>query len=179
MYNKQLDTFIKVADLGSLNKAAVALYISPTAIMKQINSLEQQINLKLFYRTNKGYLLTEEGKMFYHEAKKIISFSNKTINKIQKYSKEKKFILRIGSSFLNPYNELLEILKKYNLEDYYKIKIYPFNDDATNVLSIIDSLGTHFDFIIGTCESKRWLKKIIFLNLVKQNSAYAFQISIL
>lgn len=36
MYNRQLDTFICVADAGSFSKAAEALYVSATAVMKQI-----------------------------------------------------------------------------------------------------------------------------------------------
>ncbi len=40
MYNHLLDTFIKVTDAGSFNKAAEELFISPNAIMKQINLLE-------------------------------------------------------------------------------------------------------------------------------------------
>lgn len=38
MYNPALDTFICVADCGSFTKASERLYISPTAVMKQINS---------------------------------------------------------------------------------------------------------------------------------------------
>ncbi|MBS5468461.1 MAG: LysR family transcriptional regulator [Clostridium sp.] len=41
MYNTQLETFITVADLGSFNKAAEALYISAPAVTKQINLLER------------------------------------------------------------------------------------------------------------------------------------------
>ncbi|MDU8688514.1 helix-turn-helix domain-containing protein [Faecalibacterium wellingii] len=37
MYNHQLETFIRVADAGSFNKAAEESYITPTAIIKQIN----------------------------------------------------------------------------------------------------------------------------------------------
>ena len=40
MYNPMLDTFITVADYGSFTKAAAQLYISPTAVMKQMNALE-------------------------------------------------------------------------------------------------------------------------------------------
>ena len=36
MYNHQLETFIRVADAGSFNKAAEESYITPTAIIKQI-----------------------------------------------------------------------------------------------------------------------------------------------
>ena len=41
MYNHQLDTFLKVAELGSFNKAAEALFISAPAIIQQINLLEE------------------------------------------------------------------------------------------------------------------------------------------
>ena len=43
MYNPQLDTFIRVADAGSFNKAAEAAYITPTAVIKQINLLESDL----------------------------------------------------------------------------------------------------------------------------------------
>lgn len=62
MYNPQLDTFIKVADVGSFSKATVELYIMPTAVIKQINSLEKELNLQLFVRTHRGITLTPEGK---------------------------------------------------------------------------------------------------------------------
>ena len=42
MYNPQLDTFICVVEAGSFSKAADKLYISPPAVIKQINSLEKQ-----------------------------------------------------------------------------------------------------------------------------------------
>ena len=47
MYNPQIETFIKVAD-GSFNKAAQELYITPTAVIKQINLLEKSLDLVLF-----------------------------------------------------------------------------------------------------------------------------------
>ncbi|PWL99315.1 MAG: hypothetical protein DBY04_01520 [Clostridiales bacterium] len=37
MHNPQLDTFIAVTEQGSFSKAAEKLYITPTAVMKQIN----------------------------------------------------------------------------------------------------------------------------------------------
>ena len=41
MYNPQLETFLRVADAGSFNKAAEESYITPTAVIKQINLLEE------------------------------------------------------------------------------------------------------------------------------------------
>ena len=56
MYNKHLETFICVADLGSFSKAAEALYISSTAVIKQINLLEQERNEKLFDSTQRAII---------------------------------------------------------------------------------------------------------------------------
>lgn len=54
MYNRHLETFLVVADLGSFSKAAEALYISSTAIIKQINLLEQELGVSLLERTHRG-----------------------------------------------------------------------------------------------------------------------------
>jgi Transcriptional regulator len=73
MYNNQLDTFIQVADAGSFSIAARNLYISPTAVIKQINLLESNLKLQLFVRTHRGLSLTAAGKSLYKDAKYIWS----------------------------------------------------------------------------------------------------------
>ena len=91
MYNQQLTTFVCVADNGSFNKAAEELFISSTAVMKQINSLENHFELKLFKRTNHGIVLTAAGEVIYKHAKSLFSYSEKVISKsfsscVTKYS---------------------------------------------------------------------------------------------
>lgn len=79
MYDHSLKTFIEVADCGSFLKASEKLFISPTAVMKQMTRLEQHIGLPLMIRTNQGIRLTEAGKSLYEDAKKIIRFSEEAI----------------------------------------------------------------------------------------------------
>ena len=67
MYNPQLDTFIYVVESGSFSKAAEELYISAPAVIKQINSLENSLNLQLFERTHRGLIITEAGKSLYQD----------------------------------------------------------------------------------------------------------------
>ena len=57
MFNSQLAVFVCVADCGSFTRAAESLFISPTAVMKQINSLESHLDLKLVERTSHGLSL--------------------------------------------------------------------------------------------------------------------------
>ena len=70
MYNPQLDTFIRVADAGSFNKAAEQAFITPTAVIKQINLLETELDVQLFVRTHRGLKLTEAGKSLCDTGKK-------------------------------------------------------------------------------------------------------------
>ena len=49
MYNRQLCTFLKVAELESFSKAGECLYISASAVIQQINALER-MNLDLSKR---------------------------------------------------------------------------------------------------------------------------------
>lgn len=81
MYNPQLETFIVVADMGSFNKAARVLYITPSAVTKQINLLENDLGLQLFNRTHRGLTLTEAGKSLYKDAK----YMDKSAEKISGY----------------------------------------------------------------------------------------------
>ena len=64
MFDGKLETFVKVAADGSFTKAAEGLYITPTAVMKQINALEVELAVTLFERTNHGLRLTTAGESF-------------------------------------------------------------------------------------------------------------------
>lgn len=94
--NEQLKIFISVADNKSFNKAATELFISAPAVIKQINSLEHNIKVKLFNRTHNGVELTAAGKSFYEDAKKLIAAYNHSVSKAQNLS-EKKEIVKIGA----------------------------------------------------------------------------------
>ena len=69
MYNPQLDTFITVAERGCFTKAAEELYITPTAVIKQMNLLESKLGLKLFERSHRGLALTAAGRSLLADAK--------------------------------------------------------------------------------------------------------------
>ena len=58
---KHLEYFIKVAQLGSINKAAQALFISQPYLGKIINDLEYEAGCLLLNRSNHGVTLTPEG----------------------------------------------------------------------------------------------------------------------
>lgn len=166
MYNPLLDTFIAVADYGSFTKAAETLYISPTAVMKQMNSLESHLNLKLIERSPAGIHLTEAGSMIYRDAKFLIDYSKKSISSAKAALHANDTTFCVGTSLLNPAKSFMDLWYRVN-KDFpeYKLHLVPFEDNHENILSEIEKLGEKFDFLIGVCDSKEWLSRCNFQQL--------------
>ena len=72
MNDKQLRLFLQIADQGSFSRAEETAYISKQAMLRQINSLEQEIGVRLFSRTPGGVSLTDAGKEFYKGAGELL-----------------------------------------------------------------------------------------------------------
>ncbi|MDE7406235.1 MAG: LysR family transcriptional regulator [Clostridiales bacterium] len=151
MYNPQLTTFISVAENDSFTKAADALFITPTAVMKQINTLEERLGITLFDRTNHGLQLTEAGKSFLQDAKYIIDYSDRAIEKAREIdNKDKQQSIRIGTSIMTPAKFLLDVwaeIQKFN--PYLKIELIPFENTPINSVEILKNLGKHIDIVAG------------------------------
>jgi DNA-binding transcriptional LysR family regulator len=61
--------FYTVANVGNISKAAKELYISQPAISKSIQRLEENLGCKLFSRSSRGVILTDEGQLLYGHVK--------------------------------------------------------------------------------------------------------------
>lgn len=67
-----LIAFARTASLGSYTAAARALSVSPSAVSKSVQRLEEHFGLKLFSRTTRSLTLTPEGRDLYERALRII-----------------------------------------------------------------------------------------------------------
>ena len=166
MYNSQLDAFIAAADSGSFAKAADKLYISAPAVIKQINTLEQHLNIKLFNRSPRGITLTEAGQSLYKDAVKIIRLSNAAIERARTLAKNQPCIIRVGNSMMNPCKPLVDLWKQIsNLYPNLKLQIIPYDDSGNTVLNVLDTLGKDFDIFVAPCNSEEWFKRCNFYQL--------------
>ena len=62
---KQLEYFIKCAELGSFSRAAEALHTSQPNVSKVIKTFEAELNMELFIRRQNAILLNENGRTVY------------------------------------------------------------------------------------------------------------------
>ena len=69
----KLKIFHTVAEASSFTKASTILNLSQSAISRQIQSLENELKIKLFERHARGLALTDNGKYLFKTAHDIIS----------------------------------------------------------------------------------------------------------
>ena len=150
MYNPQLETFLRVADAGSFNKAAEESYITPTAVIKQINLLESSLDVKLFERTHRGLVLTKAGKSLYQDTKYIIQYCRDSVTRAKNAMQENADIIRIGSSPMTPAQLLMQLWPKIQARcPGIKFEIIPFENTPENAREILANLGRNIDVIGG------------------------------
>lgn len=166
MFNPNLTAFVTAVDSGSFTKAASRLFITPTAVMKQINSLESHLDLKLIERTKQGIHLTPAGEVIYKDAKFLFDFSKRSVENAKQAAAIHDKTFCVGTSLLNPAKPFMDLWYKVSSQfPDYKLHLVPFEDDHEGILSEIEQLGEKFDFLLGVCDSKQWLNRCNMLPL--------------
>jgi DNA-binding transcriptional LysR family regulator len=69
---KPLRAFCQVARLGSVSRAAEALYVSQPAVSQQLQALERELGAPLFERNGRRLLPTREGEALYELARPLV-----------------------------------------------------------------------------------------------------------
>ncbi len=150
LYNPQLETFLRVADAGSFNRAAEEAYITPTAVIKQINLLEDSLGVKLFERTHRGLILTKAGKSLYQDVKYIISYCRDSVTRAKNAMQEDTNVIRIGTSPMTPAQLLMQLWSKIQVHcPDIKFQIVPFENTPENAREILGNLGKNIDVVGG------------------------------
>ena len=157
MYNRELITFITVADQGSFLKAAKELYTTPASVMNQMNKLENSIGTKLIERTNQGTHLTIAGRSFYQDAKQLIEFADEAVKKARQLADSEQNTIRIGTSILRPCKRLIDLWATVDDGSLpFQMNIVPFDDDPAGLGSVLSTLGHQIDCFVGPCDSVEW-----------------------
>ena len=125
--------FYTVANAGNISKAAKELYISQPAISKSIQKLEESLNCKLFSRSSRGVILTEEGSLLYDHVREAFATLGAGEEKLKRSIELGVGHLKIGVS---------STLCKYMLLPYLKefIRRYPHISISINCQSTNDTL---------------------------------------
>lgn len=97
--NEDLRVFLTVVRKHSFAKAAVELGVSPAYISKRINILESVLNVRLFHRSTRSIVLTEDGEKARRWADRILDDVDDFLSDISASRRAPQGTLRIVCSF--------------------------------------------------------------------------------
>jgi DNA-binding transcriptional LysR family regulator len=166
MLRTKLTTFLKICDTGSFSKAAEALYITPSAVLQQVRSLESELNVTLFDRTSRGVSMTPAGEYLERRGRALVQTYEEIQRDINAISNVEKSIC-IGSSMLEKCRLLYDLWVLFSeKEKDYRIQMENI-DIAHNISPSIDLLES-INSNIG------WMRDWDFFEICKVPFGFAF-----
>jgi DNA-binding transcriptional LysR family regulator len=91
-------TFVTVAELGTVSKAALRLRIAQPALSRQINALEQELGLKLFDRVASRLVLTSDGEQLVNDCRDLLSYAGAISERAQLLRGGETGVLKVACS---------------------------------------------------------------------------------
>src|SRR6201747_2727324 len=70
---RQIETFVKVAEAGSLAAAALEEGVSPVILGRRIDALEKRLGVKLMYRSTRRLVISEDGVAFLERCRHLLA----------------------------------------------------------------------------------------------------------
>jgi DNA-binding transcriptional LysR family regulator len=138
--------FYEVAIAKNISRASEKLHISQPALTKHIKNLEEYLNCKLFIRSQKGVLLTEEGRVIFEDIENALKLFEVAEKKIRADNNLLSGKIRIGISTTLTKSFLMPYIRKFHMK--YPNIIFEISTDPTSTLKNFLKKGK-IDFIIA------------------------------
>ena len=154
MYDNNISTFICVSECGSLLKAAEKLYLSPNAVKKRIDRLEEGIGACLFSRSAKGMTLTPAGKSFYFDCKRLEEEMNLALERARNIELKENGVIHLG--MMDTFSDEFILSDWFNARNKLgnrKISIAFFGTQPENISEMLGSIGKSIDCAVDIADS--------------------------
>lgn len=142
--------FAKIAETGSLSRAAKELNVTPSAVSKSLSILEAQIGVLLVKRTTHSSTLTAYGRLFFDKVSSILGDMDDALDEARSFKGSPTGRLRLTCSIAFGCSQLMEVVGRY-------MEVYP----EVDVQVVLDDRFVHlgeekFDVAIRITGDKDW-----------------------
>jgi DNA-binding transcriptional LysR family regulator len=93
---RHLRYFVSVAEALSFTKAAEKLHTAQPSLTRQIKDLEEELGVRLLNRTKQQVTLTEEGRSFLADAKRLLALAAETVESVRRLHSGEVRALNVG-----------------------------------------------------------------------------------
>lgn len=157
----QLKYVVIIAECGSLSKASEKAFVSQPSLSATLKDLENEIGIKIFYRNNRGLVVTSKGNEFLSYARQVLLqyslIEDKYLN--QKMMKKKFSISTQHYSFA--IKAFINVINSINSDEY------DFAIRETKTHEVIDDVRYHrseIGILYNNAFNKKILEKIFLEN---------------
>jgi len=95
---RHVRTFVTVAELGTVTKAALRLHIAQPALSRQISDLESELGLHLFDRIGRRLLLSSEGEQLLNDCRGLLNHARAIGERAQALRRGDTGVLKVSAS---------------------------------------------------------------------------------
>jgi len=132
---QQCKYVLEILKMGSFNEAAKTLYVAQSSLSASVKSLESELNIKIFERSNNGVRLTSDGAEFVRYASQIIEQNDLILAKYKSNQRCKK--LYIATQHYDFVADIFGKMLNLVTDDAYKISL--IETKTYNVINEVES----------------------------------------
>ena len=132
---QQCKYVLEILKMGSFNEAAKTLYVAQSSLSASVKSLESELNIKIFERSNNGVRLTSDGAEFVRYASQIIEQNDFILAKYKSNQRCKK--LYIATQHYDFVADIFGKMLNLVTDDAYKISL--IETKTYNVINEVES----------------------------------------
>jgi DNA-binding transcriptional LysR family regulator len=139
---RQARTFVTVAELGTVSKAAVRLRIAQPALSRQIIDLEQELGLRLFDRIGRRLLLTGEGEQLLAGCRVLLNCASAVKEQAELLRQGDTGVLKIAGSPQHIESVLSQFLHRYAAR-FPNVEVRIAEGTGSEILRLLESGEIH------------------------------------
>ena len=135
-------TFITVAELGTVSKAALRLRTAQPALSRHISDLEAELGLKLFDRVGRRLRLTGEGEQLLGHCRGLLNYASAIGEQAQLLRRGDTGVLKVAASSQNLEGAIAPFLHRY-AQRYPNVKVKLFDVIGPELLAMLERGDLH------------------------------------
>lgn len=139
---RQALTFLTVAELGTVSKAALRLRVAQPALSRQIIDLEQELGLRLFDRVGRRLLLTGEGGQLIASCRALLNCASAVKEQAELLRHGDRGVLKIAGSPQHIESVLSQFLHRY-AERYPNVRVKISEGTGSEILTLLERGEIH------------------------------------
>jgi DNA-binding transcriptional LysR family regulator len=135
-------TFVTVAELGTVSRAALRLHVAQPALSRQISNLEQELGLKLFDRVGRRLVLTSEGEQLLVDCRGLLDYARTIGEQAQRLRRGDTGILKVAASPHLIEGIFPDFLHRY-AERYPRVQVKLIDTVGPDMLAMLERGDIH------------------------------------